>query len=206
MWHFMWRVLNWVFRFGICHIRHINIDNECFRIYFTCRNNSRSPPPPIAHPQLTSPHHLGAPHCTLYSPRWRRAERFVLLTVIFIISTFLSPVCRLCVRTYVYDYTCPRVSSLGQVHTIAPHCAYVCVCVYVSVCESNNLNKYFVHCHLGYSVLFVVVSFSNKLKSLKKTSKRGRGGDRKVLGKRFVNSFINEKRKIKTKRIIQYII
>lgn len=135
MWHFMWRVLNWVFGFGICHIRHINIDNECFRIYFTCRNNSASPPLP--QPQLThnSPH-LGAPHCTLYSPRCRRDERFVLLTVIFIISTFLSPVCRLCVcacvcvcvRAYVYDYTCPRVSSLGQVHTIAPHCAYVCVC------------------------------------------------------------------------------
>lgn len=148
----MWRVLNWVFGFGICHIRHINIDNECFRIYFTCRNNSSSSYLPN-HPQFTSS------HCTLYSPRWRRAVCFVLLTVIFIISTFLSPVCRLCVRTrvclcvckYVYDYTCPRVSLWPSTH----NCSWLCVCV--CLCETNNLNKYFVHCHLGYSVLFVVV-------------------------------------------------
>lgn len=134
MWHFMWRVLNRVFRFGICHIRHINIDNECFRIYFTCRNNSRSPPPPIAHPQLTSPH-LGAPHCTLYSPRWRRAERFVLLTVIFIISTFLSPVCRLCVRVCAYilhmithAHASALLAKYTQLHLTVRMCVCVCMC------------------------------------------------------------------------------
>lgn len=108
---------------------------------------------------LTSPH-LGAPHCTLYSPRCRRAERFVLLTVIFIISTFLSPVCRLCVCACV----CVRMSTITHAHASALLAKYtqlhltVRMCVCVSVCESNNLNKYFVHCHLGYSVLFVVIS------------------------------------------------
>lgn len=81
----------------------------------------------------------------------------MLLTVIFIISTFLSPVCRLCMRACLSVCVCvstithAHASALGQVHTIAAGC--------VCVCESNNLNKYFVHCHLGYSVLFVVAFF-----------------------------------------------
>lgn len=149
----MWRVLNWVFGFGICHIRHINIDNECFRIYFTCRNNSSSSS--SSHPQLTSSHRT-APHCTLYSPRWRRAVCFVLLTVIFIISTFLSALCA-CASVLV----CVSMSTITYMPTRQLLAKYtqlqLTVCVSVCVCETNNLNKYFVHCHLGYSVLFVVI-------------------------------------------------
>lgn len=60
MWHFVCCALNWVFGFGFCHIRHINIDNECFRIYFTCCPSSDvdgtslgTTPPPV--PPAPSP-------------------------------------------------------------------------------------------------------------------------------------------------------
>lgn len=78
---------------------------------------------------------------------------------------------------------CVRMSTITHAHASALLAKYtqlhltVRMCVCVSVCESNNLNKYFVHCHLGYSVLFVVIRlfliFLNKLKSVKKTSKEG---------------------------------
>lgn len=115
MWHFMWRVLNWVFGFGICHIRHINIDNECFRIYFTCRNNSASPPLP--QPQLTH----NSPHLT--SPR--RTALHPLLTTLSACRTFCAFNCHFH-NFYIFE---PSLSSLC-----------VCLCVRVCACVCLRLH------------------------------------------------------------------